>query len=126
MMARSTTRSNQRPDTLMQDRSPPARQNPLATHGRTIHLGHSRPMHSALIPANVRCYSNSDLTLAQLNCPLSANNRLVRAGYNYVETSYLDMQYGCSASGWQSPGRQASAHSAVLCPRFVHSFRQVA
>ena len=37
MMARSTTRSNQRPDTLMQDRSPPARQNPLATHGRTIH-----------------------------------------------------------------------------------------
>src|SRR5665811_1326304 len=37
MMARITTRSNQRPDTLMQDRSPPARQNPLATHGRTIH-----------------------------------------------------------------------------------------
>src|SRR5208283_2980433 len=37
MMARSTTRSNQRPDTLMQDRSPPARLNPLATHGRTIH-----------------------------------------------------------------------------------------
>ena len=37
MMARSTTRSNQRPDTLMQDRSPPARRNPLATHGRTIH-----------------------------------------------------------------------------------------
>src|SRR5271169_4340836 len=34
--------SNQRPDTLMQDRSPPARQNPLATHGRTIHSGHSR------------------------------------------------------------------------------------
>ena len=24
--------------------------------------------------------------------PLSTNNRLVRAGYNYVETSYLDMQ----------------------------------
>jgi hypothetical protein len=31
--------SNQRPDTLMQDHSPPARQNPLATHGRTIHVG---------------------------------------------------------------------------------------
>jgi hypothetical protein len=41
-MARSTTRSNQRPDTLMQDRSPPARRNLLATHGRTIHEGHSR------------------------------------------------------------------------------------
>src|SRR4030081_3652361 len=42
MMARSTTRSNQRPDTLMQDRSPPARRNLLATHGRTIHWGHFR------------------------------------------------------------------------------------
>ena len=42
MMARSTTRSNQRPDTLMQDRSPPARRNLLATHGRTIHAGQSR------------------------------------------------------------------------------------
>jgi hypothetical protein len=38
MMARSTA-SNQRPDTLMQDRLPPALRNLLATHGRTIHLG---------------------------------------------------------------------------------------
>ena len=29
-------RSNQRSDTLMQDRSPPNRQSSLATHGRTI------------------------------------------------------------------------------------------
>src|SRR5258708_27110504 len=36
MMARSIA-SNQRPDTLMQDRLPPARRNLLATHGRTIH-----------------------------------------------------------------------------------------
>ena len=35
MMARSTTRSKQRPDTLMQDRSPPYRRNLLATRGRT-------------------------------------------------------------------------------------------
>jgi hypothetical protein len=28
-------RSKQRPDTLMQDRSPPGRRNLLATHGRT-------------------------------------------------------------------------------------------
>src|SRR5260370_21110941 len=41
MVARSTTRSNQRPDTLMQDRSPPSRRKPLATHGRTIHKGQS-------------------------------------------------------------------------------------
>jgi hypothetical protein len=41
-MARSKC-SNQRPDTLMQDRSPPARRKSLATHGRTIHVGQSRP-----------------------------------------------------------------------------------
>jgi Glutathione S-transferase, C-terminal domain len=34
-MARSTTRSNQRPDTLMHDRSSPDRRKPLVTHGRT-------------------------------------------------------------------------------------------
>src|SRR4029077_3483522 len=39
MMARSPTSSNQSPDTLMQDRSPPTRRKPLATHGRTIHSG---------------------------------------------------------------------------------------
>jgi hypothetical protein len=37
MMARSTTRSNQRPDTLMQDRISQDRRKPLAPHGRTIH-----------------------------------------------------------------------------------------
>src|SRR6476620_11829117 len=42
MMARSP-RSNQRPDTLMQDRSPLTRRNLLATHGRTIHLGQTLP-----------------------------------------------------------------------------------
>jgi hypothetical protein len=41
MMARSIA-SNPRPDTLTQDRSPPARRNLLATHGRTIHSGHLR------------------------------------------------------------------------------------
>src|SRR6266581_329584 len=42
IMARSTNRSNQRPDTLMQDRLPPAQRNLLATHGRTIHVGHRK------------------------------------------------------------------------------------
>src|SRR5260370_33576756 len=36
MVARSKS-SNQRPDTLMQDRKPTARRKPLATRGRTIH-----------------------------------------------------------------------------------------
>ena len=43
MMARSTNRSNQRPDTLMQDRKANrSMKKPLATHGRTIHSGQSR------------------------------------------------------------------------------------
>src|SRR5215471_5632865 len=37
MMARSTRGSNQRPDTLMQDRTSAVDQSSLATHGRTIH-----------------------------------------------------------------------------------------
>ena len=37
MVARSTTRSNVRPDTLMQDPHPTERRKPLATRGRTIH-----------------------------------------------------------------------------------------
>ena len=50
MMARSTNRSNQRPDTLMQDRKPTDRRNPLATHGRTIHWvkrGHAEQVDAA-------------------------------------------------------------------------------
>ena len=41
MMARSTC-SNQRPNTLTQDRISQRPPKPLAPHGRTIHLGHSR------------------------------------------------------------------------------------
>ena len=39
MVARSMTRSNMRPDTLMQDPHPTDRRKPLATRGRTIHQG---------------------------------------------------------------------------------------
>src|SRR5262252_7833928 len=42
MMARSTRGSNQRPDTLMQDRTSAVDQSSLATHGRTIHWVISR------------------------------------------------------------------------------------
>src|SRR5260370_11307307 len=73
MMARSTTRSNQRPDTLMQDRSPPARQNLLATHGRTIHWVRLRRtqyehMFSALL-------SNSDIARCSRHVSKVANSR---------------------------------------------------
>jgi hypothetical protein len=46
--------SNQRSDTLMQDRSPPARQSLLATHGRTIHSGHSRLGRAGSASSHVR------------------------------------------------------------------------
>jgi hypothetical protein len=46
--------SNQRPDTLMQDRICPDRRKPLATHGRTIQMGHNRrsriPRHTSGLP----------------------------------------------------------------------------
>jgi hypothetical protein len=47
MMARSTNRSNQRPDTLMQGRKAARLIKPLATHGRTIHPGQIRPSRGA-------------------------------------------------------------------------------
>ena len=57
MMARSTTRSNQRPDTLMQDRSPPDRRNFLQrTAGPYIRVKMrntpSEQMFSALHPTS--------------------------------------------------------------------------
>jgi hypothetical protein len=40
---------NKGPDTLMQDRSPPARQSSLATHGLIIHLGHKRTWRGQMV-----------------------------------------------------------------------------
>jgi hypothetical protein len=37
-------------------------------------LGHSLPIHSARVPNNVRCRSNSGQTRVRPNCPLSANS----------------------------------------------------
>src|SRR5580700_11057635 len=58
MMARSKS-SDQRPDTLMQDRKPTARRKPLAKRGRTIHWGQTLQValnHSAG-PSPPRCES---------------------------------------------------------------------
>src|SRR5450759_3896604 len=49
-------------------------------------LGQSRPSNSAPTWPFVGCCSNKRQTQTQSVCPKSANNRLVRAGYNYVET----------------------------------------
>jgi hypothetical protein len=40
-------------------------------------LGHSRPSHSAPLPINVRCYSNSGQMQVPSDCPLSAISRLM-------------------------------------------------
>ena len=47
---------------------------------------------SAFAPTNVGCWSDSDLIFATQRMTRGANNRLVWAGYDYVETSYFDMQ----------------------------------
>ena len=39
----ASANAQKRPDTLIQDRIPPDRRTPLATHGRTIHRGHFQP-----------------------------------------------------------------------------------
>ena len=54
-------RSNIRPDTLMQDRRPPALQNLLATHRRTIRLGQSRPNSASRFKSALT--STSDISL---------------------------------------------------------------
>ena len=59
----------------MQDRLPTARRNLLATHGRTIHMGHSRPMHSVAVPINVRCYSDTDIIVRCTEVTLKASKR---------------------------------------------------
>src|SRR5882762_5000073 len=68
MMARSKC-SNQRPDTLMQDRKPTARRNPLVTRGRTIQTGQKADTALGAIEvsharqrtqgAQIRCYDIS-------------------------------------------------------------------
>ena len=40
-------------------------------------MGHSRPMHSAPVPINVRCYSNSDMIVRRNEVTLRANHGLV-------------------------------------------------
>ena len=74
MMARSQ-RSKQKPDTLMQDRSPPTRRNLLATHGRTIHVGHSRLRWSRPRLVHVRFTSDSDRQPSKRDPSLRANKR---------------------------------------------------
>src|ERR1700745_718868 len=74
MMARGTKGSKQRPDTLMQGRTSPTRRSLLATHGRTIHLGHSRPMRSK--PREYAC-PQADRRAEVWPSPLSAISDLM-------------------------------------------------
>jgi hypothetical protein len=80
MMARSTTCSNQRPDTLMQDRSPPARRNRLQ---RTVgpYIGSNSE-----VPARnweVRFALRNGHCLPGLSGPKSANRQHLRLAQCY-------------------------------------------
>src|SRR6516165_6604315 len=76
-------RSNQRPDTLMQDRSPPTRQGSLATHGRTIHWVKSV---TSAAPADVRFATESDrcCAAAESRDVQSTGHHAVRLYQHYV------------------------------------------
>ena len=39
------------------------------------HMGHSRPIHSVLVPINVRCYANSGIIVWRSEVTLRANKR---------------------------------------------------
>jgi hypothetical protein len=91
MMARSSNRSNQRPDTLMQDCIPPDRRTPLATHGRTIHQGHFR----SSVPTDSRAL----LRLVFLS-------KLTRAGSRRARQSRIRKPYHGLMS---TPGRRLRA-----------------
>jgi hypothetical protein len=68
--------SNQRPDTLMQDRIRQIDGNPLAPHGRTIHMGHRRTSTSATGKA---CFA-----------PMSGHRQTSRSGPKRADTRSPD------------------------------------
>src|SRR5271155_3626744 len=74
MMARSR-RSNKRPDTLMQDRSPPTRRSSLATHGRTIHSGHFRTLQTVRVKSALPARTDIDPKGRRQICYYSADRR---------------------------------------------------
>jgi hypothetical protein len=74
-------RSNQRPDTLMQDRSPPTRQGSLATRGRTIHWVKSV---TSAAPADVRFAPESDHLLRCRAITRCSDHHAVRLDQHYV------------------------------------------
>ncbi len=119
MMARSTTRSNQRPDTLMQDRSPPARQNPLATHGRTIHLGQTRKYSPG---ADVfRFTPGSGHPACGVGCPSCARNGLTHRSKQLHHSITLSARAHRAHSGNPAFRRPSISSFAFDCPpRAIH------
>ena len=91
-MARSQ-RSNKRPDTLMQDRSPPTRRSSLATHGRTIHrVIFDRSTMSARCPLLPRAdiplrFASNSGSLAMLAAMRRAPPKLLRTPTRPTPTS---------------------------------------
>src|SRR5215467_4120520 len=98
MMARSTNHSNQRPDTLMQDRKAARSTKPLATHGRTIQMGHERRFRdvrdqSGLPPTPERLRQRSEPTLRAKSRP----------GPNRVSPLSGELRKTFANMDWQDP-----------------------
>src|SRR5262249_4939177 len=75
---REHMRSKQRPDTLMQDRSPPGRRNLLATHGRTIHWVTSVALCNSRRPVDFRYAPLATGDAWRCNMSRWAMNRLMQ------------------------------------------------
>ena len=110
MVARSKS-SNQRPDTLMQDRKPTARRKPLATRGRTIHWGQNRK-------SSMRAYvfwfasdSGHRQLTNDLPYPSFAETLLARRWVDFAAWLYRPNVGGKSSA--------VTCRTFDLCPNFV-------
>jgi hypothetical protein len=101
MMARSTKRSNQRPNTLMQDRLPPNRRRPLATHGRTIHRVKSRSRIMILsCPVLPQERTNERTAQSVEKCRFCCRSRRIRlrgAGLGFLKRFLIMLLWGAGS-----------------------------
>ena len=121
MMARSTRCSNQRPDTLMQDRSPPTQRSSLATHGRTIQLGvirdravppETQSMPGSCLEAHIR---DADLALLIASIAIVAPSVEIARAINRRgrgnELRAIFIGIGCIVAGLLGFGKVADLNS---------------
>src|SRR4249920_3540935 len=101
MVARSANRSKQRPDTLMQDRTPPDRRNPLATHGRTIHWVMIRNAHREHIES--ASPPTADISLRRGEPPLWGSSQVDEVLTKSLQFAVFRARITADASSRQMP-----------------------